>query len=186
MVVVVLIAAYFLGVGYSFYRFGVGEGLTTISAPPYAWFRAASIIWTPPKWKEDWDLNTGNLAFVLIYDDGSDASTTYKFRQYEDDLKKWLNTVPASVRKGLRADATGLCNAYLAYGEQLINRLIRMKNAGDLDIIFKSQSVQESVDVFKHQKGFSDVWEKFRTQQMTAVAALNDQLSKLGDTSSLN
>ena len=183
VVIVVLLGGWIFGIVYGFSRFGVSDGLTALFAPPFAWFRAVSVIWTPPEWKEDWDLKAGNLAFVILYDDGSDPSVTYKFRQYEDDLQKWLKKVPFQNRKVLKTDAIALRNAYFAYGDQLMDMAIRTRGAVNLDSIFKSQAVQLYVNQFKQQKGFTDVWDKIMIQQNTgAVPQLKSAMEKLSDT----
>lgn len=187
LIVVVIAFGEVFGVIYGFTRFGIGDGITTILVPPYAWYRAASVIWTPPVWKVDWDLNAGNLALVLIYENMADPTLTLKLRSYDDDLHKWLKKVPERNRQELRANMEALQGAYFAFANQFWN-MIAEKQVSNIDSFFNTESVQHYVEQFKKQKGIFDVWEKFRTQEVASIESVKSEIAKIpeGATSSEN
>lgn len=176
-----LIGLYGWGVGYGFVRFGVGDGVAALTIPPFAWFRGVSVLWTPPEWREDWELRTGNLAYIFLYVEVTQADVAYQLRQYEDRVKKWIRTVPRGVRSELREKSMALRDAYLEYSRQVIGRLTEKDARIDVQFILDSKAVQQHVDVFRSEKGIMDAWTKYGTQQVTTVPLCQAGIAEQGD-----
>ena len=167
---------YLFGLGFSFYRFGSTDGIISVVVPPYAWYRGISYLWVEPKWKEDWDLKTGNLAFLVMNTASTEPQVEYELRQYESKVQKWLNRVPEQERAQLRTDADALGEAVMAYGQEFITQI---SQTGTFDVDFiKSPSIQRHVDKFRDQKGFMEVWGKFDTQQRYAMEMIKKEMDK--------
>ena len=174
-----ILVPYVFGLGYSFYRFGKADGITSVLIPPFAWYRGISVIWTEPEWKEDWDLKTGNLAFLVMQTDSADASTEYELRQYEDDTRKWLRKVPDRKRQELEADCRSLVDAVTAETKEFIAQAANGDSFSP-DFI-TSQAIQRHVDEFRDEKGFMAVWDKFGSQQKLAIADVKRKMDEVAE-----
>ena len=168
--------SYVFGLGYSFYRFGPTDGIISVLIPPYACYRGVSVLWTEPKWKEDWDLKTGNLAFLVMHAGSNDPQIDFELRQHESRVKKWLQKVPDDERQKLKADSRALGNAIIAYTQEFFSQLSQ-SGTFDGDLI-KSPSIQRHVDQFSRQSGFVEIWTKFDTQQKHMMGVLKKEMDR--------
>ena len=171
---VVIFIPYFFGIGFSFYRFGSTDGIISIVAPPFAWYRGISYFWVEPKWKEDWDIKTGTLAFLILNTGSDDPRVELEFLQYEGSMKKWINKIPDEKRKSLQNESEALGMAFMAYQEEFMNYLI---NPADANQIWDSPSIQQHVSVFRNETGFMENWNKMKTDHRYTMEILKQKQS---------
>ncbi len=152
---VIIFVPYLFGLGFSFYRFGNTDGIISIVAPPYAWYRGISYLWVEPKWEEDWDMKTETLAFLITNTGSEDPRVELEFRQYERQIKKWISKIPDEKRSILQPEAEAFGKAFIAYQEEFMNYFIEPKSA---DQIWEAPSIQQYVAEFENEDGFMEIW----------------------------
>jgi hypothetical protein len=145
------------GIGWSFYRHSPGDGIASVVVWPYAWYRRVAAIWEEPKWKEDYDVRTEQLALVIENAVNPDASYQIQSRGYVRDLKSWLKSMPRIERDRLREAARNYALAMNAYCELYVSGIAAGSDNPRVDL---DPAVQQRVDGFKAVKGLLNGWER--------------------------
>jgi hypothetical protein len=115
-----LVACYIWGTIFSFTRFGLADGALTLVIPPYAVYRGASWLWVEPKWKESWDHETKNMAFLVLMAPRDSLKGNPEILQMIKKTQAWVKTIPAVERQKLHARMQSLRHAVVQYTQLLL------------------------------------------------------------------
>ena len=146
------------GIVWSFYRHGVIDGGIAIIAPPYAWYRGVAAIWDKPRWKEDYDVRTEQLALVIENSVNNDAAYQIQAREYIRDLKEWIKSLPPSERNRLHEASRNYALALGTYLQRYLSTIAEGKDNPQADL---DATVQQRVERFKSITGFTNRWNRF-------------------------
>ena len=154
---------YIFGLGFSFYRFGNNDGILSIVIPPYAWYRGVSYLWVEPKWKEDWEQKTAQMASLIASAPMENPLTDTERQSKMLAIQKWLSELPTQERDILLKKANALGLAIEAYLRETMNNL---RDKGVLEAGYANlPSIIQHVDEFRNDRGIMAVWNILDKQQ---------------------
>lgn len=167
----ILILAFLLGaldlwgVGWSFYRYGVGRGFIAVFVPPYALYRGIAYLWDEPKWKDNWDEHIESVgSFVITY---RIDKTSPEMIKYKNNVRKWICSLSEDKQQKLRSDIENLRSAYIQYYRNGMEDLL---SCSDLRSITDSSI---HVDRFIHEQGLKSVWNRIKSQDQIDRSAFD-------------
>jgi hypothetical protein len=146
------------GIGWSFYRHGPADGVASVLIPPYAWYRGVAAIWEEPKWKRDYDTRTEQMAIVIENSVSNDPGYQVQSREFIQELKSWLKTVPTGRRAQLREAARNYSLAMTEYCQRYFSAVVGGANSPRPEL---EPTVQQRVDRFSSISGFTKNWKRF-------------------------
>ncbi len=128
------------------------------------------------EWKEDWNLKTNDLAFLIITE-VIPPKTNSRFLERKTMLKKWLKKVPNAEKHKLEENCLAIGNAAIECFQVMTSQLIQTgKCENDF---FKAPSIQRYVDQFKDEQGFMEAWNTFKSQTKNAFSSDTVNTTKL-------
>ncbi len=166
---------YVFGLGFTFYRFGSTQGIIAVVAPPFAWYRGISYFWVEPKWKDDWNMKTGTLAFLIMNTGSDDPRVTLEFRQYEGSINKWINKIPDEERQSLEAKSRAFGLAVFEYQKEMMHQLVEPSKTN----IWEIPSIREQVMIFSSDEGFMEIWDKMKSDHKFAMQMIQQQFDEV-------
>ena len=157
------------GIGWSFYRHGPLHGTIAFTVWPYAWYRGVAAIWEKPKWREDYDVRTEQVALVIENAVNNDPTYQIQSRDYIKDLKGWIKSLPTGERDRVREASRNYALAIGAYIQRYFSELMEGKDNPQPDL---DATVQQRVEKFKSINGFANRWKQFVQESAPALKNL--------------
>ena len=157
------------GIGWSFYRYGPLHGTIAFTVWPYAWYRGVAAIWDKPKWREDYDVRTEQMALVIENAVNSDPTYQIQSREYIKDLKEWVKSLPLSERDRVREASRNYALAAGGYIQRFFSELMEGNDNPQPDL---NAAVQQRVEKFKSIAGFNNRWQRFVQDSTPALKDL--------------
>jgi hypothetical protein len=160
------------GIGWSFYRYGALHGAIAFTVWPYAWYRGVAAIWDSPKWKEDYDMRTEQVALVVENAVNNDPAYQIQSREYIKDLKQWIKSLPPTERNRLHEATRNYALAAGTYIQRYFSGVIEGKDNPQVDL---DPAVQQRVEKFKSISGLTNRWQRFVQDSATGLQDLAKQ-----------
>jgi hypothetical protein len=172
------------GIGWSFYRHGAVHGVAAVLVPPYAWYRGVASVWDKPRWKEDFEVRTEQLALVIENAVNSDPTYQVQSREYIRDLKEWAKSLPASERSRVHEASRNYALAMGTYIQRYLSDIMAGKPNPQPEL---DATVQQRVERFRSVAGFANRWQEFVRDSSIGLKSVADEASDNGvrDSSSL-
>ena len=148
-----LVAFTFWGIGWTWYRHGVGHGLAATFVPPYAWYRGVAYTWEDPKWVDEWEEQTETIGAILIA--SPDQSQSLKLPKYMAKSRSWISSIPESERKDLHQKLNSFIRALVLHSK-LLEEEIFLGTPPKKEALF----IEELVAGFSDDAGLIRAWEK--------------------------
>ena len=173
---VIIICVTVWGIFWSFYRHSLIDGVISIAFFPYGTYRGVASIWEEPKWKENWDEMTEQIAILIesSLNDKDDAVIQAQLTSLTNYIKEWISELPKNKKMELNIAARSYGNALIYYNDEFINSA---KNLLDKDPI-ESESVIRHVKRFSHITGFKKIWEKNSIDRIAAFKVINQKIQE--------